>query len=707
MEIVVESPGVASQRTLSDRHKAELHASGLTDATIEAAGIYTAESSEVGKILGWTSRDFRWGTGLVIPYDGDYARVKLDVPRYGEGDRLIKYEAPVKSPTRAYFPPGFATPKRGETLVVTEGEKKTLAIWQTGLACVGLPGVWSWQRKRERTDTGRAYGKRRLIADLSSLDWKGIRVVICFDSDAADNDLVRMAEVRLAEVLSGLGAEVAIARIPPGSDAKVGADDYIVKHGSDAFLQIIGSAKEPEKIPPPSPFDMARMYLGELHTRQDDVTIRWHRDSWLAYTGTCYREVPEAEVKASILSYLDDRHLKATPAVTSDVAACLMAEVRIPHDVTLPTLHTDRGWQHPELIAFHNGIADLDELVSGECKLRKHTPRWVSTFALPYKYEPDAECPTWFATLDSIFNGDEQSVDALGELFGLCLTDDTRLHKIGLLTGSRRGGKGTVLRTLRATIGDDNCCSPCLSQLAERFGLQGLLNKRVATVNDAHLGHGDRALAVLERLKSISGEDSIDIDRKHREPLLNVRLKVRFVLACNELPKFGDTANALVPRLLILPFPNSFEGREDRNLESKLLTERSGILNWSLDGLRRLRTNGTFTVPEASKAMLADFARLTSPVQAFLEDACIVGAGGEVTRDDLWRAWCGFCEVNGNHTGSRERFGSQLKTLVPSLDQVRPRDGGIRHRRYVGISLSDDGWDLTKIVTDKHKDKDE
>ncbi len=43
---------------LNDKHRDELHASGLTDETIAAAGFYSADSAEIKKILGWF---FRFG----------------------------------------------------------------------------------------------------------------------------------------------------------------------------------------------------------------------------------------------------------------------------------------------------------------------------------------------------------------------------------------------------------------------------------------------------------------------------------------------------------------------------------------------------------------------------------------------------------------------------------------------------------------------
>ena len=240
---------------------------------------------------------------------------------------------------------------------------------------------------------------------------------------------------------------------------------------------------------------------------------------------------------------------------------------------------------------------------------------------------------------------------------------------------------------LRAVVGDDNTVAPRLSTLGELFGLQGLVGKTLAICPDAHLGHGVRALGVLEVLKSISGEDAIEVHRKHL-PSITVRLGVRFALAVNELPKFGDASNALASRLLILPYRKSFQGREDRHLEERLSTEVKGVLNWAIAGLRRLRQNGRFIAPAISREILDDFERLTSPVKAFVEAECSVDPGAVVGKDRLWIRWQGWCERTGHDAESNIAFAVKLRSLLPQIQAKRPRGGqGRRTQKWGGIGL--------------------
>ena len=58
-------------------------------------------------------------------------------------------------------------------------------------------------------------------------------------------------------------------------------------------------------------------------------------------------------------------------------------------------------------------------------------------------------------------------------------------------------------------------------------------------------------MIAVERLLSISGEDSITVDRKYRAPWTG-RLPTRFLILTNELPRFADSSGALASRFVLL-----------------------------------------------------------------------------------------------------------------------------------------------------------
>lgn len=145
--------------------------------------------------------------------------------------KALKYGQPNGSVTEVYFPPLVnwrALLGKEVPLIITEGEKKSACATKHGLPTIGLGGVWSFMSKK--------HGKR-LLDIFEEMNLDGRRIIICFDSDAATNPDIVSAENVLAERLTEQGANVAIARIKPEGDAKVGLDDYIMAHGAAAFKQ--------------------------------------------------------------------------------------------------------------------------------------------------------------------------------------------------------------------------------------------------------------------------------------------------------------------------------------------------------------------------------------------------------------------------------------------------------------------------------------
>jgi hypothetical protein len=228
-------PGPALALSLHPEHAADLRKSGLSNATIHAAGIYSASPGDLPRLCGRPVPDGT--TGLVFPYADDFARVKLFPPMLNGDGRPMKYLQPTGSPVRAYIP----SPVRSvladsrRSLCVTEGEKKALALRQAGWPCIGLGGIWNF--RATNTPEG------ELIPDLAAVVWRERVVYLVPDSDAWSNDNVLLAAFRLGRILERHGAAVHVVKLPAGvGGSKMGADDFLVAKGEAAFRRIAEKA---------------------------------------------------------------------------------------------------------------------------------------------------------------------------------------------------------------------------------------------------------------------------------------------------------------------------------------------------------------------------------------------------------------------------------------------------------------------------------
>jgi len=167
---------------------------------------------------------------------------------------------------------------------------------------------------------------------------------------------------------------------------------------------------------------------------------------------------------------------------------------------------------------------------------------------------------------------------------GYCLTEDTSQQKAIALIGAKRSGKGTIARVLQALVGRSSCCAPTLKSMGEPFGLQTWIGKKVAVVADARASARNNAQEMVERVLTVTGEDTQYVNRKGIVAWEG-RLRVRLWLMSNMLPATADSGAALVSRFMVLNHKVSFFGREDTDLEDALTLELPGILNWALDGM--------------------------------------------------------------------------------------------------------------------------
>ena len=234
--------------------------------------------------------------------------------------------------------------------------------------------------------------------------------------------------------------------------------------------------------------------------------------------------------------------------------------------------------------------------------------------------------------------------------------------------------------------GRHNVPGPTLASMNTNFGLSPLIGKPLAIIADARLGNS--ALTIVERLLSITGEDTLTVDRKYREPWTG-RLPTRFVILTNELPEFKDASGVIANQFLTLRMTESFLGRENHGLAGELRAELAEIFDWSLQGLDRLNRNGRFTVPASSHDVALLMADLASPVSAFVRENCIARTRGDRHRERSLRRVAVL--------GRAERPSTRVE------DHLRPRPtrSGTRVARQPTVDRRQEGAHLHPSRTPK------
>jgi putative DNA primase/helicase len=421
--------------------------------------------------------------------------------------------------------------------------------------------------------------------------------------------------------------------------------------------------------------------------------VHRHRGTTFSWDGIAYREFLEDELEARIYRFLDDcvtlnRKNESIPVgankpMVTYISHALYAETLLPGSVPAPMWLEEREQAVEDLFVFSNGMLHLPSM----CFLPP-TPTFFCHNTVDYEYDPAAQCPRWMQFLGEIFKNDQQSIDALQDIFGYLLTCDTSLQKAFMFYGRRRCGKGTVARLLAKLLGEYQVGSQKLDDFAKSFGVQSLIGKTLAIMTDARLTNSH--MAAVEALLTITGEDKQKVNVKYKGDWEGY-LRSRVLLMTNELPALRDTSMALVSRFIIVVFANSFLGREDTELDAKLTNELPGIFNWSVVGWDRIRARRHFIEPTVSASIRKTFTNLSSPMNQFIEEECVLGANKYIVPLALYRSYGHWCDKNGRTVPNMQTFARDLLGTTDIRNDKAPRKKDEKRPRvYWGIDLRDD-----------------
>ncbi|OKI14369.1 hypothetical protein A6A07_13930 [Streptomyces sp. CB03911] len=432
----------------------------------------------------------------------------------------------------------------------------------------------------------------------------------------------------------------------------------------------------------------------------DLLTLRSWQGTWMRWVGPHWIEIDDAAMRADLYPRLEHARFASTDrdgkpkmvlwaptrSKVANVMEAAAAITHLPSDVEIPSWLAAPG-DEPDIqvVACRNGLLDIHRRT-----LQPLTPAYFNRVSVPFDYDADAPTPArWLGFLNTLWPDDPEAIAALQEFFGYVISGRRDLHKILLIIGPPRSGKGTIARILTDLIGKANMAGPTMSSLTTNFGLSDIIGKSLAIVADGRLPR-QGAETVVERLLLISGDDTITVDRKHRDPWSG-HIPARFLILSNELPAFADASGAIASRLIILTMTNSFLGQEDTTLDRDLKRELAGIFNWALKGLTRLSERGKFLEPKSSAEAVAMLAASVSPTKAFLQERCTVGLDEQVSTDLLYDAWKDWCDLSGrDHKGTKETFGRNLLAAIPGLKRSKRRLAGIQVPVYVGVRLGID-----------------
>jgi P4 family phage/plasmid primase-like protien len=398
--------------------------------------------------------------------------------------------------------------------------------------------------------------------------------------------------------------------------------------------------QEPEPVPAPQlpgkpttdggKKDDGRHYnvIAEELLQKHDF-LAWGKESVWEYTGTHYKPISPEMIQAYALEMESAWTTRASRR--REIANYVLLKAR---KERIPW----RSISEYE-VPLANGVLDLRTSV-----LRPHRKEDYLEAVMPIPYTPGATCPVLLSMLKYTWGDDEDyaaKVLAAQEFFGYLLMPHAKYKKCLILYGEPDSGKSQLLAIGRELVGPDNCSGIGVKDMGDPRKLAPIKGKFLNSLGEISQSAmiEDGGFKML-----VSTGDAVQLDQKYEKAESYVPF-AKHIFCGNSLPRVNDLTDATFNRMLILQFSKIIpKSEQDPHLLDKLIAEAPGILNWAIEGAKRLYENeGQFTVIPESVALLQKYKRANNAVNDFLHLYCRTSEGNHIdldafrTRYNTWR----------------------------------------------------------------------
>lgn len=390
-------------------------------------------------------------------------------------------------------------------------------------------------------------------------------------------------------------------------------------------------------------------------------------ESFLIYENGVYNISGEKEAGRIIMDYMLPNY-------------CIMASIRDCRDQwdILVSKDFDDFNRNPYLVNVRNGLLDIRDM-----SFKEHTPSYLSTVQLNVEYNPQVDCPQFKKFLNEVL--DCKLIPLVQEIVGYLLTTNTASQKAFVFWGPARTGKSTLLWVVEyLLLGKKNVSNIPWQEIGDKFKTAELLGKLANVFSDLP----SKSIDDTGIFKVVTGEDYLMAEKKNKNPF-KFKPFARLVFSCNELPRnYVDRTEGFYRRLIIVPFNRQIEkSKIDKALKYKFQREKEGILNWALEGLKRLYENNfEFSENELTDGVKKEYKRENNNVISFVEECCELDGLFSCSRIELYEAYKEFCVEAGLKALSQIKFNKELEG---NFNITRSRNRKLRSWNGVRIKLED------------------
>ena len=521
----------------------------------------------------------------------------------------------------------------GKTLFVCEGPKNCESMRKIGLFSTTNPmGALSWKDEYsefltdwrsivilpDNDDAGKK-GAEKKLKSLQSLPYPGIAEIRYIDlpglaehgdvtnwlnGDGSKQKLLTLVKDRLP-VLMDSEAETDFP-----ADQFFANDTYNAGRFVKKYLKSMGYCRE----------------LGWLYYDRK----RWNRDIGEVTAGKFARHTArDLYTLLKTANTQEEQHTRFVHFIKSQNDNKLKAMLHVARTYDEILIPLEKLDVDPYLFNCDNGTIDLH---TGQ--FRQHRPGDMLTKLAPVTYDKQDRCELWLKCLDEWMQGDQEKIEYLQRLMGMCLTGDICARVFPIFHGSGFNGKSVFVDTICLLMGDYGWEAP-QGLLAEKHDqshptdIASLVGKRLVTVNETKANMMLRTSLV----KQMTGDQTMSA-RFMRQDNFTFKTTHKTILSTQNRPRIMETANAIWDRVHLVPWPYRVP-KEDQNphLTEQLKSEWPGVLNWLLEGCQKWQEgDGALEPPDSIKTATQEYRESSDILADFVDEALILNMPEESTK---------------------------------------------------------------------------
>ena len=287
------------------------------------------------------------------------------------------------------------------------------------------------------------------------------------------------------------------------------------------------------------------------------------------------------------------------------------------------------------------------------------------------EYAPAAACPFWTERL-AMLTPDPEQLAALPFLYGYTLTGLTSDQSFYVHQGKGGDGKSATHMALAELHGDYYRHAGIKTFLQGRDGggsehrsdlirLRGDI--RFVTADEPKA----RSVWDGEIIKQITGS-LVTARGAHERTEVTFKPRFKFHSECNNIPKAPSDDKGFRRRFKLFQWKVSLEDTPEGEVPlelvlERLAAERSGILNWLIEGCLAWLPARKIPQPSAMKEVLSDFWADSSPLLEWMSEWCDCSdPEAKTTAKELYDHFKAWCEGAGlEHVMSATAFGRALR----------------------------------------------